>query len=98
RLSGPVRADDADDCTGCDAKRKRVERADPAELADDAGQFDRVDHFASGFGRTWKCAASGLVPLPPSMSHGVRSPFADQIPRAFQPPFGSSMRPSRPFA
>jgi hypothetical protein len=55
-------------------------------------------YLANGSGRSWKCAASGLVPFPPSMSHGVRSPLADQRPRPFQPPFGSSMRPSRPFA
>ena len=58
----------------------------------------RVAHFASGSGRSWKCAASGLLPLPPSISHGVRSPLAAQIPRPFQPAFGSSMRPSKPFA
>ena len=55
-------------------------------------------YFASGSGRNWKCAASGFVPLPPSISHGVRSPFAAQIPRPFQPAFGSSIRPSNPLA
>ena len=48
--------------------------------------------------RSWKCAASGLVPLPPSMSHGVRSPLAAHRPLPFQPAFGSSMRPSKPLA
>ena len=43
-------------------------------------------------------AASGLDPLPPSISQGVRSPFAAHSPRPFQPAFGSSMRPSKPFA
>ena len=57
-----------------------------------------VDHFARGSGRNWKCAASGFVPLPPSISHGVRSPLAAHRPRPFQPAFGSSMRPSNPFA
>jgi len=55
-------------------------------------------HFASGSGRSWKCAASGFVPLPPSISHGVRSPLAAHKPRPFQPVFGSSMRPSNPLA
>jgi GNAT superfamily N-acetyltransferase len=55
-------------------------------------------HFASGSGRSWKCAANGRVPLPPSISHGVRSPLAAQRPRPFQPADGSSMRPSNPFA
>jgi len=55
-------------------------------------------YFARGFGRSWKCAASGFVPFPPSISHGVRSPFADHSPRPFQPAFGSSMRPSSPLA
>src|SRR5262245_48695779 len=53
---------------------------------------------ASGSGRIWKCTASGFEPLPPSRSHGVRSPLAVHRPRPFQPPFGSSMRPSKPLA
>ena len=53
---------------------------------------------ASGSGRTWICTARGLEPLPPSISHGVRSPFVLQIPRPFQPAFGSSIRPSSPLA
>src|SRR5260221_6562074 len=57
-----------------------------------------VFQCASGSGLSWKCAASGLVPLPPSISHGVRSPFAAHKPRPFQPAFGSSMRPSKPLA
>ena len=55
-------------------------------------------YLASGSGRSWKCAASGLVPLPPSISHGVRSPLAAQMPLPFQPALGSSMRPSKPLA
>ncbi len=53
---------------------------------------------ASGSGRTWMCTARGFEPLPPSLSHGVRSPFVLHSPRPFQPAFGSSMRPSRPLA
>ena len=41
---------------------------------------------------------AALNPLPPSISHGVRSPFVLHSPRPFQPAFGSSMRPSRPLA
>jgi hypothetical protein len=58
----------------------------------------RSAYFASGSGRNWKCAASGFVPLPPSMSQGARSPFAAHNPRPFQPAFGSSIRPSNPLA
>ena len=53
---------------------------------------------ASGSGRTWMCTARGLEPFPPSLSHGVRSPFVLHNPRPFQPVFGSSMRPSNPLA
>lgn len=55
-------------------------------------------HFASGSGRIWKCTAIGFLPLPPSISHGVRSPLVVHNPRPFQPAFGSSMRPSSPLA
>src|SRR4029453_2038288 len=55
-------------------------------------------HLARGSGRSWKCAVSGLVPFPPSISHGVRSPLAAHTPRPFQPAFGSSMRPANPLA
>src|SRR6266542_646438 len=53
---------------------------------------------ASGSGRSWKCTAIGFLPLPPSISHGARSPLAVQSPRPFQPAFGSSIRPSKPLA
>ena len=33
---------------------------------------------ASGLGRTWICTAMGVMPLPPSLSQGVRSPSEDQ--------------------
>ncbi len=58
----------------------------------------RSAHFASGLGRTWMCTARGLAPLPPSISHGVRSPLVPHSPRPFQPALGSSMRPSSPLA
>ena len=54
--------------------------------------------FASGSGRNWMCTARGIAPLPPSLSHGVRSPFVLHKPRPFQPALGSSIRPSRPLA
>lgn len=54
-------------------------------------------YFESGSGRVWNCTTSGLLPLPPSISHGVRSPLVTHNPRPFQPAFGSSTRPSIPF-
>jgi hypothetical protein len=59
---------------------------------------DAPDQCASGSGRSWKCTAIGFMPLPPSCSHGTRSPLLAHNPRPFQPAFGSSMRPSRPLA
>jgi hypothetical protein len=59
---------------------------------------DKPAQCASGSGRTWKCTAMGFMPLPPSWSHGVRSPLEVHRPRPFQPALGSSMRPSRPLA
>jgi len=53
---------------------------------------------ASGLGRNWKWKAIGTVPLPPSFSHGTRSPLVVHTPRPFHPALGSSMRPSRPLA
>src|SRR5580700_7256904 len=53
---------------------------------------------ASGLGRSWKWKAIGTVPLPPSLSHGVRSPLVVHTPRPFHPALASSMRPSKPFA
>jgi hypothetical protein len=58
----------------------------------------RTTQCASGSGRSWKCTARGKLPLPPSINHGVRSPLVVHKPRPFQPLFGSSMRPSNPFA
>ena len=54
--------------------------------------------FANGSGRNWMCTARGIEPLPPSLSHGVRSPFVLHKPRPFQPALGSSIRPSKPLA
>ena len=51
-------------------------------------------HFASGSGRSWKCTTLLVVPLPVSMWNGARVLTVVQRPRPFQPPFGSSMRPS----
>ncbi len=53
---------------------------------------------ASGLGRSWKCTSFGRLPLPPSTWNGVRLPAVVHRPRPFQPPFGSSMRPSTPLA
>jgi hypothetical protein len=59
---------------------------------------EKIAQCANGSGRTWKCTAIGFMPLPPSWSHGVRSPLEVHKPRPFQPAFGSSIRPSRPLA
>jgi hypothetical protein len=56
------------------------------------------DQSASGSGRIWKCTTLGRLPLPPSTWKGVRLPAVVQMPRPFQPPLGSSMRPSMPLA
>jgi hypothetical protein len=53
---------------------------------------------ASGVGRSWKWKAIGTVPLPPSFSHGARSPLVVHTPRPFHPAPASSMRPSKPLA
>jgi hypothetical protein len=59
--------------------------------------MDRIfPHRARGSGRSWKCTAIGTLPLPPSLSHGVRSPLVVHRPRPFHPASGSSMRPSKP--
>src|SRR3984893_2931631 len=58
----------------------------------------RTCYFARGSGRSWKCTAIGFMPLPPSISHGVRSPLLVHSPRPFQPALGSSLRPSSPLA
>jgi hypothetical protein len=55
-------------------------------------------YSANGSGRSWKWKAIGTVPLPPSFSHGVRSPLVVHNPRPFQPAAGSSIRPSSPLA
>jgi hypothetical protein len=52
---------------------------------------------ASGSGRIWKCITLLVVPLPVSMWNGARVLTVAHRPRPFQPPFGSSMRPSTHF-
>jgi len=66
---------------------------------------DRLSHCkrnnryrASGSGRSWKWTTLLLVPLPVSLWNGVRVAQVDHRPLPFQPVFGSSMRPSSPFA
>src|SRR5262249_8502834 len=51
-------------------------------------------HCANGFGRSWNFTTFGNVPLPPSMWNGARVPVVAHTPLPFQPPLGSSMRPS----
>ncbi len=58
-----------------------------------AGRIPRPQR-ASGSGRIWNWTTRGWVPLPVSMWNGVRLPLVVYSARPFQPPFGSSMRPS----
>src|SRR5260370_39154748 len=58
------------------------------------GDLDKADQFANGSGRSWNLVILGVVPLPVSRWNGVRLPSVVHRPRPFQPPFGSSMRPS----
>ena len=51
-------------------------------------------HRASGSGRIWKCITLLDVPLPVSMWNGARVETVAHRPRPFQPPLGSSIRPS----
>ena len=52
-----------------------------AVLSAVADRHDPVTRYlASGSGRTWNCTAIGM-PLPPSCSHGVRSPLEVHSPR-----------------
>src|SRR5262245_2434368 len=55
-------------------------------------------YFASGSGRTWNLRILLVVPFPPSTWNGVRVAKVVQMPLPFQPPRGSSIRPSIPFA
>jgi hypothetical protein len=56
--------------------------------------ISRRRYLASGSGRSWNRTALLVVPFPPSMWYGVRVLTAAQRPRPFQPPSGSSIRPS----
>ena len=51
-------------------------------------------HLASGSGLSWNLRTLLGVPLPPSMWKGARVLTVAHRPLPFQPPFGSSMRPS----
>jgi len=61
-----------------------------AQLELDDERLDRVSGVAPG--------APGAGASIPSMWNGVRLPEVAHNSRPFQPPFGSSMRPSRPLA
>ena len=63
-------------------------------LLHNSGALRPCVYRASGSGRSWNFTSFGGVPLPPSTWNGVRLPADAQIPRPFQPPFGSSIRPS----
>ena len=53
-----------------------------------------ADHRASGSGRSWNFITLLVVPLPPSMWNGARVLTVAHKPLPFQPPSGSSTRPS----
>jgi hypothetical protein len=85
-----------------DAHAGRTNKTRPA-LASRAGYVvstaSSPTYFASGSGRSWNFTSFGRSPLPmPSTWNGVRLPAVAQTPRPFQPPFGSSMRPSKVLA
>jgi hypothetical protein len=63
-------------------------------------RWDAPSPFTSPAGRaaTGSARRAAWEPLPPSISHGVRSPLVLQRLRPFQPACGSSMRPSNPLA
>ena len=50
--------------------------------------------LANGSGRICTLKTFGMTPLPPSLWKLARVPDVVQRPRPFQPPFGSSIRPS----
>jgi len=60
--------------------------------------LNHTAYRASGSERIWKCTAIGLLPLPPSVCHGARSPLLTHNPLPFHPASGSSIRPSSPLA
>ena len=71
---------------------RRVDEAARTLVVGDPEGAER--HRASGSGRSWNCITLLVVPLPVSMWNGARVLIVAQRPRPFQPPFGSSMRPS----
>src|SRR5712692_4211582 len=60
------------------------------------GCYSLGRQLASGLGRIWIFTALLSVPGPPSVCHRRSGEYTAQIARPFQPPFGSSMRPSSP--
>src|SRR5206468_1710501 len=66
-------------------------------LVNSAPTFTEQHLVASGAGRSWNLTTLLVVPLPPSMWKGARVLTVDHSPRPFQPPLGSSIRPSSHF-
>jgi GAF domain-containing protein len=66
-------------------------------IVDGADLRSGVAYLASGSGLNWNLTTLLVVPFPVSMWNGERVLTVDQSPRPFQPPFGSSMRPSSHF-
>ena len=61
-------------------------------------QQNSYGYRANGSGRTWNFTTRLAVPLPVSLWNGARVAHVDHKPLPFHPVFGSSMRPSMPFA
>jgi hypothetical protein len=77
----------------------RTRPALPSRAGFSSQLFPSPTYFASGSGRSWNFTSFGTSPLPmPSPWNGVRLPELPHTPRPFQPPFGSSMRPSNVLA
>ena len=66
----------------------------PDALATGGRPTRSLRHRASGSGRIWNLNTLLVVPGPVSMWKGARLLNVANIPRPFQPPFGSSIRPS----
>ena len=98
-MPGTSVSDPAADCGDLHAAARQRHGAGHAqsELSTRAGRSCRnhtASYLASGSGRSWNRMTLLCVPLPVSMWNGARVLTVEYRPRPFQPPFGSSIRPS----
>src|SRR5262249_38684257 len=68
------------------------------ERSERGGRLTHNVYFASGSGLNCSFTTLLVVPLPVSVWNGARVAYVVHRPLPFQPVFGSSMRPSSPFA